>query len=125
MVLNFYPDQGLTFWKLCFCSQEVPTTVLPPLETVIRDDHRRSPWSQQQRLAEVARLDALQLLDHERVERLMPDIIRTHTCHKCHRIECSCEADISAMAVRFQSALVKRINLNCDVKFLPSSNWSR
>ena len=81
-------------------SQEVHATVLPPLETVIREDHHHKRAYIQQ-LPEQTELPP-HLSNHlphplsqqARIGMIMPDIIQTHACHKCRRIECSCEADM-------------------------------
>ena len=79
-------------------SQEVHSTVLPPLKTVIREDHKRAYIQQQPEQTEIPPHLSNHLphpmSHHARIEMIMPDIIQTHTCHKCRRIECSCEADL-------------------------------
>ena len=75
--------------------QEVHSTVLPPLETVIRDNHKGGFMPQLPEQTEVPphlMNQVHHLSEHVRIEMNMPDIIQTHTCHKCRSIECSCDA---------------------------------
>ncbi len=84
--------QSCTTFAVFSSTQEVHTTVLPPLETVIRDEHKRALFTLPHHVPQAAQTGM-------RTDRSMPDIIRTHTCHKCHRIECSCDQDMPSLGV--------------------------